>query len=343
MPGIVPDRTASSQPQPELRRDPITGQWVILAAGRSIRPHAPGRIPSPASKRELPDECPLCPGREALTPPEICAVRDGGGKDCPGWSVRTLPNKFPILLSEVPHAGAERITIPGRRPALGSSEVIVDTPLHGKPPWEIGPAQVEEMLKMYQDRIRTLKSDGSTSYVHIIRNHGRGAASSLEHPHSQLFGLPFVPPDIESELDGFAAARQETGACILCRMIEEVEDEGELMVLATGNFLVFCPFASRLPYEAWVVPRRHQAKFEECSELGELADLLTRFMLRLKERLDDPPFNYWIHTYPLRDESRPYHWHIEILPRLTTPGGLELGAGVWVNIVSPEQAAAELR
>ncbi len=343
MPGTVPEKTQAQPPAPELRRDPITGEWVILAAGRSVRPHAPGgRVSAPAPE-ELLDQCPLCPGREELTPPEICAVREGGGRDCPGWSVRTLPNKFPILVSGAPHAGSEKIASNGRRPALGSSEVIVDTPLHNKPPWEIGAPQVKEMLEMYQERIRALKNQSRTSYVHIIRNHGRGAASSLEHPHSQLFGLPFVPPDIDSELDGFAAASADKAGCILCRMIGEVEEKGELVVMESESFLVFCPFASRLPYEAWIVPRSHQPGFEECTKLDELADLFTSFMLRLKKRLDDPPFNYWIHTYPLKDESRPYHWHIEVLPRLTTPGGLELGAGVWVNIVAPEQAAAELR
>ncbi len=343
MPGTVPDETLPKPPRPELRRDPITGEWVILAAGRGSRPHAPvPSVPSPETERQQLQQCPLCPGREELTPPEICAKRSGGGRDCPGWSVRTLPNKFPILASGALQASAGRISSAGRRPALGRSEVIVDTPVHGKAPWEIGAPQVREMLGMYRERILALKKEGRTSYVHIIRNHGRGAASSLQHPHSQLFGLPFIPPAIDAELDGFAAAGPAAG-CILCQMIKEVEEKGDLVVMAAENFVVFCPFASRLPYEIWIVPRTHQTKFEECGQLDELAELFTEVMLRLQQRLDDPPFNYWIHTYPLRDESRPYHWHIEVLPRLTTPGGLELGAGVWVNVVAPEQAAAALR
>lgn len=340
MAAIVPEDPKNKLPQPELRRDPITGEWVILAAGRGKRPHAPG----PAVRPDQPDEnCPFCPGREDRTPPEICANREGEGKDCPGWSVRTMPNKFPILVSSAPHAGIERAFTPDRRPALGSSEVIVDTPVHDKAPWEVGTIQVRDMLRMYQERILTLSAAGRTSYVHIIRNHGAAAASSLEHPHSQLFGLPFIPPTIDAELDGFASAHLGEAGCILCDVIRDEEKSGTQLVMATDNFIVFCPFASRLPYETWIVPRRHQLRFEKCEELDELAEVFTKTLLRFKERLGDPPFNYWVHTYPVSGESRPFHWHIEILPRLTIPGGLELGAGVWVNIVAPEQAAAFLR
>ncbi|MHB8168434.1 MAG: galactose-1-phosphate uridylyltransferase [Thermoleophilia bacterium] len=327
-------------PQPELRRDPITGDWVILAAGRGRRPHAP----APSGKKEQPSEdCPFCPGREDRTPPEICAIREGGGRDCSGWSVRTMPNKFPILVSGAPRAGSERTISPDRRPATGSSEVIVDSPVHGKAPWEVGAGQVQEMLEMYRDRFLALKAEGRTSYVHIIRNHGAAAASSLGHPHSQLFGLPFIPPVIDAELNGFASAYPGEAGCILCDIVRATEAEESRLVMATGGFVVFSPFAARLPYETWIVPRRHQPRFEDCDRLDELSEVMTEVLLRYRDRLDDPPLNYWIHSYPLHGESRPYHWHLEILPRLTIPGGLELGADVWVNIVAPEEAAALLR
>jgi UDPglucose--hexose-1-phosphate uridylyltransferase len=199
------------------------------------------------------------------------------------------------------------------------------------------------MLKMYRSRITSLKGEGRTSYVHIIRNHGGGAASSLEHPHSQLFGLPFIPPSIDTELDGFVFAHPGEAGCILCDVIKDEIKKETQIVMATDAFVAFCPFASRLPYETWVVPRKHELRFEKCAGLDELAQVLTELLLRFQERLNDPPFNYWIHTYPLHGESRPYHWHMEILPRLTIPGGLELGAGVWVNVVDPEKAAAKLR
>ena len=340
--GTDPGETTppAEAPQPELRRDPITAEWVILAMGRGKRPHAPG----PAQAVDQPDEdCPFCPGHEERTPSEICADREDGACDRPGWKVRVIPNRFPILVSGANRAGVERAVSPDRRPALGTSEVIVDTPVHNQPPWVVGAHQTQAMLEMYRDRILALKEEGRTTYAHIIRNYGAAAASSLEHPHSQLFGLPFIPPTIDVELDGFVFAHPGKPGCVLCDIIEEVEKDGARVILASENFVVFCPFASRLPFEAWIVPRKHSLRFEKCEELPELAEVMTTVLNSFREKLDDPPFNYWVHTYPLRGESRPYHWHIEILPRLTLAGGLELGAGVWVNTVSPEEAAAALR
>ncbi|MFA5801652.1 MAG: galactose-1-phosphate uridylyltransferase [Thermoleophilia bacterium] len=326
--------------QPELRRDPITSEWVILAAGRGKRPHAPGPEPG---KDQPDDQCPFCPGREERTPPEICANRPEGECDTPGWKVRTMPNKFPILVSDVPGGGGERAVSPDLRPAVGSSEVIVDTPDHNKTPWDIGAHQVQAMLEMYRDRIQAHKDGGRTSYVHIIRNHKAAAASSLEHSHSQLFGLPFIPPTVDMEMDGFAFGNPGRVGCILCDIVREEQEKNSRVIMSTENFLVFSPFASRLPYESWIVPKNHQPSFEKNQNLEELSRVLTDLLVRYKERLGDPPFNYWIHTYPLHGESRPYHWHIEILPRLTMAGGLELGAGVWVNTVPPEEAAALLK
>jgi UDPglucose--hexose-1-phosphate uridylyltransferase len=331
---------AKNFPQPELRRNPITGEWVIIAAGRGKRPHAP----EPLEQKDQPDhECPFCPGRESETPPEVCAFRDSDESDCPGWSARTFPNRFPILVSAAPGSGTEPAISPDLRPAEGASEVIVDTPDHDKPPWAIGVDQTVAMLKMYQERIDALKQEGRTSYVHIIRNHMAGAASSLEHPHSQLFGLPFIPPTVDAELDGFAAATLGLPGCIMCDIIEREEQADERIVAANEDFIAFCPFASRLPYETWIVPRRHQVRFEDCAELESFAGIIVKVMGNFEARIGNPPFNYWIHTYPLHGETRPYHWHLEILPRLTVPGGLELGADVWVNVVTPEDAAASLR
>jgi UDPglucose--hexose-1-phosphate uridylyltransferase len=324
--------------QPELRRDPITSEWVVLAAGRGKRPHAP----KPVEAADQPDDqCPFCPGKEPSTPPEICAFREGEGCDSPGWTVRTFPNKFPLLVSEV--SGQERASSPDRKPAVGSSEVIVDTTVHNKPPWLVGAAQTLDMLNMYRDRIVSIAQEGRERYVHIIRNHKAGAASSLEHPHSQLYGLPFVPPMVDTELDGFAQTVREGVNCVLCDVLEKEIAAGERIVEVTENFVVFCPYASRLPYETWIVPRHHEMRFERCEHLPEMAEVMTRVMRSFWAKLSDPPFNYWIHTYPLRGEIRPFHWHLEILPRMTVPGGLELGAGVWVNVVAPEEAAGVLR
>lgn len=327
-------------PPPELRRDPITGDWVILAAGRGRRPHAPGPTEAP----DQPDhECPFCPGHEEQTPAELAAFRKQGGPDTPGWTVRVFPNRFPILAESVDESGVSYAVSPDHKPAEGSHEVIIDTPHHDKTPWEAGTGQVKAMLEMYRDRILALKHRGGISYVHIIRNHGAAGAASLEHPHSQLFGLPFAPPQVSAEMDGFVLAQRGEARCVLCNMVAGEETEKTRLVTASSSFSVFCPFASRLPYETWIVPRRHQPAFEDCGELDELAEVVADTLNRFRDNIGDPPFNYWIHTYPLHGESRPYHWHLEILPRLTIPGGLEMGAGVWVNTVTPEAAAASLR
>ena len=326
--------------QPELRRDPITSSWVILAAGRGKRPHAPG--PTGAAPGQG-DSCPFCEGRESETPAEICACRAGGGCDCPGWTIRVFPNKFPILANTAPADGGDMDPLAQRAPASGYHEVIVDSPDHRVTPWELGAGQVLAMLETYRDRFIALRDQGDIKYVHIIRNHKAAGAASLEHPHSQLFALPFIPPTIDAELAGFAAARAGEAGCVLCDLLEEEERLGGRIVAANDDFVAFAPFASRLPYELWIAPRRHQHSFEDCDSLAALSQLMTAVLNRYRERLDDPPFNYWIHTYPLHGESRPYHWHLEIVPRLTIPGGLELGAGVWVNTVAPEDAAADLR
>lgn len=333
---VNPAVGSSAPAQSELRRDPITGEWVIIAAGRGKRPHAP----APPPTVDQPDEdCPFCPGREERTPPEISARRPDGAPDTGGWSVRVIPNLFPILGGDgaaAPPAGADRA------PATGVSEVIIDTPAHVQTPWELGAGQTQAMLEVYQERIRALADRGDIRYVHVMRNHKAAGASSLEHPHSQLFGMAFVPALVNAELDGFTMGELDQTSCVLCDELRREEEEKTRVIAVTESFIAFCPFASRQPYEAWIAPRRHQPRFEDCDQTAELAGLMTLLMNRYRERLDDPPFNYWIHTYPLHGELRPFHWHLEILPRLTIAGGLELGAGMWVNTVAPEEAAALL-
>ncbi len=330
-----------SAPPPELRRDPITSNWVILAAGRSKRPHAPAAVQVQEGRRQR--DCPFCEGRESETPAETCAFREGKGCDCPGWTIRVFPNKFPILARATHTMDRNPATATDRRPAAGSHEVIVDSPFHNLTPWEIGRDQVLAMLQMYRDRILAYRSDALVEYVHIIRNHKAGGAASQEHPHSQLFGLPFIPPIIDNELSGFEREWSTEAACLMCDIIRDEEGNESRMVDANDSFVAFSPFASRLPYETWIVPREHQQRFEDCDHLDSMAELMTGLLNRYRTQLGDPPFNYWIHTYPLHGESRPYHWHLEIVPRITVPGGLEMGAGVWVNTVAPEDAATALR
>jgi UDPglucose--hexose-1-phosphate uridylyltransferase len=330
---------AEAAAQPELRRDPVTGEWVILAASRGKRPHAP--LPAAVAEPKFKPDCPFCEGKESETPPEICAIREGEGHDCPGWSVRVFPNKYPILANRAPEKEALAPSMEEHHPAYGFHEVIVDTPFHNLTPWEVGAEQTLEMLEMYRERILAHREQASMRYVLVMRNHKAAGAASIEHPHSQLFALPFIPPVIDNELAGFDRYGAESAACVICDMIADEEEKQARVVGATENFIALCPYASRVPYETWILPRRHQPRFEDNTDLPEAAELMEKVLNRVRMELSDPPLNYWLHTYPLHSEVRPYHWQMEIVPRLTMAGGLEMGAGVPVNTVAPE-AAAEL-
>lgn len=300
--------------------------------------------PRTATPPDEESDCPFCPGHEVMTPLEVVAVRPGELEpDSPGWRVRVVPNMFPAFESGEPAAGTAPLF--QRRPADGSHEVIIHTPRHDLSLATMPAGDVERVMRVYRDRYRANAEKPDVRYVHIIVNHGRESGASLEHSHSQLFGVPLVPPLVRRELAGASRFYAGDSGCVFCRIVSEELARGERLVAQTGSFVVIAPFASRLPFEVWVIPRFHRESFGTTTndELADLAEVLRDTLGRYRKRCGDPSYNCYIHSAPCDGSEYPYyHWHLEAVPRLTTPGAFELGTSMWINITTPEQAAAHL-
>jgi UDPglucose--hexose-1-phosphate uridylyltransferase len=326
---------------PELRIDPLTGLRVVLAPARADRPFS---FESATVHEDARAQCPLCEGHESWTPPETYAVRTGdGAPDTPGWLVRAVPNKYPLLEPGDPAApqdplaagrGDPELLVSGR--ATGDHEVIVHSPEHHASITELDATQFELAVEGWRERSRAY---ADAACVHVMVNEGPAAGASLEHTHAQLYALDFVPALIARERERFTAHNTRTmGGCLLCDVLQEEVRRRERVVAVSDDAVLLAPFASRSPYELQLVPRRHEPRFAE-SEGG--AALLHEGLLKLKERLGAaPPLNLWVRTAPRGAEH--FHWHIDVVPRLTKLAGFELGTGLAVNIVPPERAAQEL-
>ena len=328
---------------PELRHDPLSGAWVLLAPERIRRPgrHRRGRATPGA-----PDPgCPFCPGREGMTPPETDSLReDGTSPDSPGWRLRCVPNKFQAI---APGPLQERGAAPFEALAGGGyHEVLVDSPGHTTGLADLPDGQSVQALRMIRRRARAFLRDPSVRAVALFKNHGAEAGASMGHSHIQLLGLPVLPPHIERRRANEARFFKERGESLLAHLAGEELRHGARVVEAGEGALVLCPFASRLPYQSLVLPWPAQASCLGAPEeaLAAAGAALARQLRRLKALLDDPPLNVLFHI-ECRDGSDPraHPWHIEILPRLTHIAGLELGAGAHILEVSPEEAAERLR
>lgn len=326
---------------PELRRDPVTGQWVCLAPGRASRPEY---LPTPSEPADLPGQCPFCEGNEKLTPPEVMALRGDSEPDGPGWLVRAIPNLFPAFSeAEGPADLGDPLHTLG--PALGISEVIVHGTDHDRWMPFMSDEQAAAVMQVTQARYQRHSVPGVGSVV-ALYNHGRPAGASIAHPHGHLYATRMAAPLLEQEVLGADDAYRRTGGCIFCRMVDE-EAEGPRAIFDDDDFVALAPWASRGPYETWIIPRRHHADFAEADtdEVANLGSALRRVLWRLHQELGDIPLNWYLHSQPLPAGSAPrsYHWHLEVRPRLADLGGFELATGTFINTVAPETAADGLR
>lgn len=330
---------------PELRRDPITQRWVVIATERAKRPHDFAR--QPRAKAAGGNECPFCEGNEGMTPPEVMAYRPGGtAPNTPGWTVRVVPNLFPAFGPPSGDLDERRHGIYVAMNGLGAHEVLITTPEHVEEVALLSTEQMALMVKSYVDRHLFHKANPLVAYVHTIMNYGREAGASREHPHSQLFAIPLVPGLVETELWGAGVYYEEHGRCVFCDLLRQELAHGERIVLESERFVVFTPYASQMPFEMWIAPKEHQPNFEAIDQhdVVEFASALKVALGKLYAGLNDPPFNYWIHTAPTRrDVGAVYHWHLEILPKLSIAAGFELGTEIMINTALPETAAAFLR
>jgi UDPglucose--hexose-1-phosphate uridylyltransferase len=337
----------------ELRHDPISRRWVIIATERSRRPED---FLQPAPPAAEPRFCPFCPGYEDKTPPEITAIRPPGSPpNTPGWDVRVIPNKYPALAIEG-DLDRRAIGMYDRMRGIGAHEVVIESPHHNAHLGDIDPAHYEKVLLICQDRLRDLQRDRRFKYMLIFKNHGVAAGATLSHPHTQIIATPVTPRAIANELEAAHAHFHLKERCIYCDLLVQELESRERIVGLDEHFVVLAPYASRFPFEMLVMPRRHCHSFadEPRPVVAALSRCLRDLMARLKSVLRDPPFNFVFHTAPNTNtlvHRRNYwdtlqvdfHWHIEVLPRLTRVAGFEWGTGFYINPTSPEEAAAFLR
>lgn len=327
---------------PDLRKDPITGRWVIIATDRARRPNDFIREKVVAQGTRF---CPFCPGHENKTPPEVLAYRSSGGPNEPGWNLRVVPNKFPALRVEgqMTRSGEG---IYDRMTGIGAHEVIIETPDHQATLGTMSDKQLADIIFSMRDRIVDLRKDFRLRYILIFKNHGEGAGASLEHPHSQLIALPVVPKRVQEELDGSLRYFQFRERCIFCDIVQQELQDGRRVVLENDHFVVVAPFASRFPFETWILPKRHDSHFErlDAAQIPALGSIIGQTMRRMDQALEQPPYNMIVHTAPVQDgPMQHYHWHIEIMPKLTKVAGFEWGSGFYINPTPPEEAAQFLR
>ncbi len=332
---------------PELRQNPVTRFWVVMAKERSRRPYDFIQQKLPMSREPYLPECPFCEGNEHLTPVETLAYRKGGRANGPGWWVRAVPNKFAAF---IPEGDLERQPMGTNffysMDAVGRHEVIIDSNKHNEHIFLMDDWHVQELILAYVERYQMLHIDARFKFIITFKNHGLSAGTSLEHPHSQLVATPIVPADIRIRFDRAAYYYDDTGKCVYCDLIREEKSYGGRVVLETDKFIAIHPFASRVPFETWIMPKEHSASFGLITvEDAKAFALVLKTVLRKQYiGLNDPDFNYVIHTAPVKDEHEDYfHWHMQILPRLTTAAGFEMGTGIYINAAIPEETAPFMR
>ncbi|MBM3249770.1 MAG: galactose-1-phosphate uridylyltransferase [Candidatus Omnitrophica bacterium] len=327
----------------ELRRDPIGGRWVIVDTDH---PHRPEDYEyEPLNWRG--GACPFCYGNESMTPPEIEAIRDPHtSPNTPGWQVRVVSNKFPALQIEG-ELDRRGLGIYDMSNGVGAHEVLIETPYHQKDISDLLDQEVENFLLMYCRRALDLARDKRFKYIMIFKNFGAAAGASLEHPHTQIIALPMVPKSAAEEIKGAQNYYEYRERCIYCDIVRQEIQDKERIISENKHFLSFCPFISRFPFEAWIMPKKHSNSF--CNILAEevpsLASMLKETITRFKGIFAGLSYNFIIHSAPVNGESgtEGYHWHIEFMPKLMRVAGFEWGSGFYLVPTPPELAARYLR
>lgn len=334
----------------ELRRDPITGRWVIIATGRSKRPSSYHAEKDPSYTKS--EKCPFCEGHENMTPPEVYAVRGAYSKpDAPTWKVRVVPNKYPALDMK---AAFERLSegfFDGMQ-GYGAHEVVIETPDHRKEANEQSPEEIKGWIQALRERVKFLYNEKQFKYVLIFKNKGRAAGASLSHPHHQLIATPVTPKRVKEELVGASEYFKANARCVFCDIIKEELAAKKRVVCENNDYIAFCPYASRFPFETWILPKEHCIDFyDERIEDHALAVIMKETLQRLGKTIGEPEYNYIVHAAPNRIPQegywttieQDYHWHIELFPRLIKTAGFEWGSGFYINPTPPEDAAKFMR
>jgi len=327
----------------KLRQDPTTKEWVIFATERAKRPHDFVKGVAPLKDETGVPTCPFCPGNESETPPPILTLPSGNSSE---WSVRVFPNRFAALgpgkAKKQKRVGSFYKEMDG----IGRHEVIVETQDHDQTLALMENERVLVVLKAYKQRYQSLSQDPVVKIILIFKNHGESAGTSLKHSHSQLVATPVVPQDIERKYEVARSYYEDKGECLLSELVRDEMKVKERVVLQTDRFLVFHPYASRFPFETWIAPKQQESAFGNVSDadLDDLAKVLKSTLWGLYTALDNPDYNYVLHSGPVeKGHQDPYLWYIEIIPRLTKIAGFELGSGTAINTTLPEETAEFMR
>ncbi len=339
---------------PELRKDPTHGRWVIIATQRARRP---GNFvsPEPEGLRE-PQERPFCEGNEHQTPPEIFALRDRKSRpDSPGWQVRVVPSIKPLLTIE----GDFRRRGYGMYDVMrgvGAHEIIVETPQHTANMADLEAEQIRKVLDTYILRMNDLEKDKRFKYALAYKNYGLSAGGgAIRHSRSQIIASPVNPLRVKEELSHAREYYRFRDRCLYCDLIRQEIETRERIVVDAEHFVAVTAFASRFAFEIWILPKRHHCDFAAGAkdQTKDLALILKTVLRKIKVGLGDPAYNFVIHTAPFRREEKQgthwrtidddYHWHIEVMPRLTRVAGFERGTGFYICAIPPEAAAEYLR
>ena len=327
---------------PELRKDPVLGRWIIIAQERGKRP-SDFIIEKTVSKGGF---CPLCPGNEKTTPAEVLRYSSTSHPpNTPGWDLRVVPNKYPALVIEG-DLDKEGDGLYDKMNGIGAHEVIIETPNHNESFVQLPPERMINVFLSYRDRLVDLSRDHRFKYVMVFKNYGRGAGASLEHSHSQLVAMPILPRMIVSELAGSLSYYRYKERCIFCDIIRQETKQEIRVVCQNDHFLCITPYAPRSPFEMWILPKDHSSSYieQDTRSFQALTAIFTESMLRLDHCIPNVPYNFVLHTSPLRSEPlEHYHWHFEIMPKLTKIAGFEWGTGFYINPTPPEEAAKYLR
>lgn len=337
----------------ELRHDPLNRRWVIIASDRDQRP----RDFELAKDQPVdPAHCPFCEGHESQTPKEILALRpEGSAPNGPGWSVRVIPNRYPALAIEgLPDRRG--VGLYDRMHGIGAHEVILESPHHGIELEDQPIDQLTKIVTIWRDRVVDLMRDARFKYILLFKNKGGAAGATLSHPHGQIIATPVTPRAVAMELESSRAHHQLKERCLICDFITQEMEDGRRIVLLNEHFIAFAPYASRFPFEVTLAPRRHLHEFGLIPNdlLPAFASSLSEVLKRLKLLLRNPAYNFVLHTAPNTNVlprrggyfvtlEYDWHWHVEILPRLTRVAGFEWGTGFHINPTAPEEAARSLR
>ncbi len=327
---------------PELRKDPVIGRWVIISTDRGKRPSDYASV----KEEKIEGFSPFAPGYEEMTPPEIFAIRPTNTQpNTPGWTLRVVPNKYPALKIEG-QLNRRGEGIYDMMNGVGAHEVVIETPEPSKNLSELEVAAIQDVFRVFKDRILDLKKDIRLKYVMIFKNQGLAAGATLSHSHSQIIATPIIPKRVLEEIDGSKVYYNLKERCIFCDIIRQEMRDNIRIVYDEEHFVAIEPYAARFPFETWILPKEHFSHFETSDEnrLRHLAITTKTVLSKLDIALQSPPYNFVLHSAPVQDQSMAhYHWHIEIMPKLQKIAGFEWGTGFHINPTSPEAAARYLK